>query len=117
MCRRIGAYFGVRLSLPGLPDGAGLWADLRSEDADTFRPGTRVLAKWDEAAPGQPIYSATAIETGLALRLVFHQSLRQTEDLLRSIADVLEIDIAIPDHTTLSRWGGGLAHPAEDGRS
>jgi len=57
---------------------------------------------------GQPIYSDTAIETGLALRLVFHQSLRGTEGLLRSIADVLDIDIAIPDHTTLSRRGSGL---------
>jgi hypothetical protein len=28
--------------------------------------------------------------------------------LLRSIADVLTIDIAIPDHTTLSRSGAGL---------
>jgi hypothetical protein len=42
---------------------------------------------------GQPIYSAIAIETGLALRLVFHQPLRQTEGLLRSIADVLGVDI------------------------
>ena len=45
---------------------------------------------------GQPIYSATAIENGLALRLVFHQPLRQTEGLLRSIAGVLKVDIAIP---------------------
>jgi hypothetical protein len=57
---------------------------------------------------GQPIYSAIAIETGLALRLVFHHPLRQTKGLLRSIADVLGVDIAIPDHTTLSRRGGGL---------
>ena len=28
--------------------------------------------------------------------------------MLRSIADVLGVDIAIPDHTTLSRRGGGL---------
>jgi hypothetical protein len=28
--------------------------------------------------------------------------------LRRSIADVLKIDIALPDHTTLSRRGGGL---------
>jgi transposase len=28
--------------------------------------------------------------------------------MLRSIADVLAVDIAIPDHTTLSRRGGGL---------
>src|SRR5205823_10402442 len=57
---------------------------------------------------GQPVYSAIAIETGLALRLVFHQPLRQTEGMLRSIAAALGIDIAIPDHTTLSRRGGGL---------
>jgi hypothetical protein len=57
---------------------------------------------------GQPIYSAIAIETSLALRPVFHQPLRQTEGSLRSIAEVLKIDIAIPDHTTLSRRGGGL---------
>jgi hypothetical protein len=60
------------------------------------------------ARGGQPIYSAIAIETGLALRLVFHQPLRQTEGLLRSIVDVLGISITIPDHTTLSRRGGGL---------
>jgi hypothetical protein len=41
-------------------------------------------------------------------RLVFHQPLRQTEGLLRSIAEVLGISIAIPDHTTLSRRAGGL---------
>jgi hypothetical protein len=32
----------------------------------------------------------------------------KTEGLLRSIANVLSISIAIPDHTTLSRRGGGL---------
>src|SRR5258707_2895071 len=70
------------------------------------------VAAWHAPATGarggQPIYSAIAIETGLALRLVFHQPLRQTEGLLRSIADVLGISIAIPDHTTLSRRAGGL---------
>ena len=70
------------------------------------------VAAWRAPATGkrggQAIYSAIAIETSLALRLVFHQPLRQTEGLVRSIADVLKIDIAIPDHTTLSRRGGGL---------
>src|ERR1700733_312083 len=70
------------------------------------------VAAWHAPATrergGQPIYSAIAIETGLALRLVFHQPFRQTEGLLRSIADVLGVDIAIPDHTTLSRRSGGL---------
>ena len=68
------------------------------------------VAAWHAPATkergGQPIYSAIAIETGLALRLVFHQPLRQTEGLLRSIADLLGVDVAIPDHTTLSRRGG-----------
>ncbi len=80
------------------------------------------MAAWHAPATGkrggQPLYSATAIETGLALRLVFHQPLRQAEGLLRSIAEVLEVDIAIPDHTTLSCRGGGLTVlPKRIGRS
>ena len=51
------------------------------------------IAAWQAPATGkrggQPIYSAITIETSLALRLVFRQPLRQTEGLLRSIADVL----------------------------
>src|ERR1700726_3691607 len=88
-------------------------------DAASIRRGSlpvwftdAAVAAWHAPATGerggQPIYSAIAMETSLALRLVFHQPLRQTEGLLRSIADVLNIDIAIPDHTTLSRRGGGL---------
>ena len=57
---------------------------------------------------GQPVYSDLAIETGLALRLVLHQPLRQTEGALRSIADLLGAQIRIPDHTTFSRRGGKL---------
>jgi transposase len=88
-------------------------------DAALIRRGSLTLWFSDEAieawhAPatgergGQPVYSAIAIETGLALRLVFHQPLRQTEGMLRSVAGALGIDIAIPDHTTLSRRGGGV---------
>jgi Transposase DDE domain len=70
------------------------------------------VAAWHAPATGerggQLVYSALAIETGLALRLVFHQPLRQTEGMLRSIVEVLKVDIAIPDHTTLSRRGGGV---------
>jgi hypothetical protein len=51
------------------------------------------IAEWRAPATGrrggQLIYSALAIETALTIRLVFHQPLRQTEGLLRSIADVL----------------------------
>ena len=70
------------------------------------------VAAWHAPATGarggQPIYSGIAIETGLALRLVLHLPLRQTEGALRSIAGLLGVEIRIPDHTTLSRRGGGL---------
>ena len=73
------------------------WPDY---DAALVRRGALTVWFTDEAiaawrAPatgrrgGQPIYSALAIETALTIRLVFHQPLRQTEGLLRSIADVL----------------------------
>ena len=35
--------------------------------------------------------------------MVFHLPLRQTEGFLRCLAELLEIDLPIPDHTTLSR--------------
>jgi len=92
------------------------WPDY---DAALIRRGSltvwfteEAVAAW-HASPtgergGQPTYSAIAIETCLALRLVFHQPLRQTEGLMHSIAALLEVDIAIPDHTTLSRRSSGL---------
>jgi hypothetical protein len=60
------------------------------------------------ARGGQAISADIAIETGLALRLVLHQPLRQTEGALRSIADLFGVQIRIPDHFTLSRHSGGL---------
>jgi Transposase DDE domain len=58
------------------------------------------VAAWQAPAIGergaQPVYSSLAIETGLALRLVFHQPLRQTEGMLRSIVEVLRVDMPCP---------------------
>jgi Transposase DDE domain len=56
---------------------------------------------------GQPVYSDLAIETGLALRLVLHQPLRQNEDALRLIANLLGFEIRIPDQhgvRSCRRW-------------
>ena len=47
----LGSLTRVRVSLPDLPDHAGLWADIASERAETMKPGRRVLASWDAAAP------------------------------------------------------------------
>src|SRR5215831_17509209 len=52
---------------------------------------------------GQPYYSALAIKTALALRALFRLALRQTEGLIGSIIRLLGLDLAIPDHSTLSR--------------
>ena len=52
---------------------------------------------------GQPHYSALAITTALTLRAVFRLALRQTEGLIGSILRLLGLDLAVPDHTTLSR--------------
>jgi len=52
---------------------------------------------------GQRKFSDYAIETALALRLVFQLPLRQTEGFLRSVLALMEVDVDAPDHTTLSR--------------
>ena len=54
--------------------------------------------------PGGPrTYADITIEAALTIRLVLHLPLRQTEGFLRSLARMLEVDLPIPDHTTLSR--------------
>ena len=57
---------------------------------------------------GQPRYSALAITTALTLRAVFRLALRQTEGLIASLLRLLDLDLAAPDHSTLSRRGETL---------
>jgi hypothetical protein len=51
---------------------------------------------------GQPRYSALAIAKALTLRAVFRPALRQTEGLIGSVLRLLGLDLAAPDHSTLS---------------
>jgi hypothetical protein len=60
---------------------------------------------------GQPHYSALAIRTALTLRAVFRLALRQTEGLIGSIVQLLRLDLAVPDHSTLSRRAETLEVP------
>ncbi len=60
---------------------------------------------------GQPSYSALAIATALTLRAVFRLALRQTEGLIGSILQLLGLDLAVPDHSTLSRRAETLEVP------
>jgi hypothetical protein len=52
---------------------------------------------------------ALAITTALTLRAVFRLPLRQTEGLIGSVIRLLGLDLAVPDHSTLSRRAETLA--------
>jgi len=87
------------------------WAEydaaLRQRGSLTIWFTEDAIAAWN-AEPrttrgGQSRYSVLAIKTALTLRAVFRLALRQTEGLIGSILRLLGIDLAIPDHSTLSR--------------
>src|SRR6187401_3530550 len=95
------------------------WAEydaaLRQRGSLTVWFTEAAIAAW-RAAPrttrgGQPHYSALAIRTALTLRAVFRPALRQTEGLVGSILRLLGLDLAVPDHTTLSRRVATLEVP------
>ena len=82
-------------------------AALRQRGSLTVWFTDAAIAAW-KAAPrttrgGQSRYSALAIATALTLRSVFRLALRPTEGLIGSIIALLGLDLAVPDHTTLSR--------------
>ena len=88
-------------------------AGLRRRGDLTFWVDEAALAGWHaprRSTPGgQPRYSELAIELVLTLRLVFHLALRQAEGFTRSVLALLGLDLAVPDHTTLSRRGQAFA--------
>jgi hypothetical protein len=82
-------------------------AGLRRRGSLTLWVSEEAIAAW-RAVPrmtpgGQALYSDTAIETAVMVRLVFHQPLRQTEGLLSSLLALMGVDLPVPDHTTISR--------------
>src|SRR5688572_1296755 len=59
---------------------------------------------------GRPTsYSDIVIETAVMLRLAMGKPWRQTEGMLRSIIQMLGLDLSVPDHTTLSRRSARLS--------
>jgi len=95
------------------------WSDydaaLRQRGSLTVWFTEEAIATW-QAEPrttrgGQPHYSALAILTALTLRAVFRLALRQTEGLIGSIIRLLGLDLAVPDHSTLSRRAEALDVP------
>ena len=95
------------------------WAEydaaLRQRGSLTIWFTEEAIAAW-RAEPrrtrgGQPHYSALAIRTALTLRAVFRLALRQTEGLIGSVLHLLGLDLAVPDHSTLSRRAATLKVP------
>jgi hypothetical protein len=90
-------------------------ASLRQRGSLTVWFSDEAIAAW-QAAPrttrgGQPWYSPLAILTALTLRAVFRLALRQTEGLIGSIIRLLGLNLAVPDHSTLSRRAETLDVP------
>src|SRR5215204_1334071 len=90
-------------------------AGLRARGSLTVWFTPEAVAAW-AAAPrttrgGQASYSDLAIATTLTLRAVFRLALRQTEGLIGSVLQLLDLDLPVPDHSTLSRRAETLAVP------
>ena len=105
-----------RHHIPKQRHGVTNWAAydiaLRQRGSLTVWFTDAAIAAW-QAEPratrgGQPRYSALAITTALTLRAVFRLALRQTEGLIASILRLLGLDLAAPDHSTISRRGETL---------
>jgi hypothetical protein len=96
-------------------------ASLRERGSLTVWFTDEAIAAW-RAEPrtnqgGQPWYSPLAILTALTLRAVFRLALRQTEGLIGSIIRLLDLDLPVPDHTTLSRRAETLDVPRPRSRA
>src|SRR5690349_10046028 len=106
-----------RHHIPKQQDRVTNWSEydaaLRQRGSLTLWFSEEAIAAW-RAEPrttrgGQPRYSAVAIATALTLRTVFRLALRQTEGLIGSVIHLLGLDLAVPDHSTLSRRAERLA--------
>jgi hypothetical protein len=108
-----------RQHIPKQRHRAANWAEydaaLRGRGSLTIWFTDAAIAAW-QAEPrttrgGQPRYSSLAITAALTLQAVFRLALRQTEGLTGSIIALLGLDLAVPDHTTLSRRAETLEMP------
>ena len=69
--------------------------------------------RWYNQGPSQRgaqlVYSDQTIEWMLTLRVLFGLLLRQTQDFIQSLLDLMGLVLAVPDYSTLSRRQGALA--------
>ncbi len=72
------------------------------------------VAQWehlnDEVKRGRPfVYSDMAVECLLVLREVFRLPYRQTEGLARSLMQLMEVALRVPDYSSLAKRAGKLS--------
>ncbi len=106
-----------RHHIPKMPFKVTNWpeyeAGLRRRGSLTMWITESAIDGWS-AAPrstpgGQAAYSDGAIQTCLMLRAAFKLPLRQAEGLLSSFIELVGCELAVPDHTTVSRRAIKLA--------
>jgi transposase len=81
---------------------------LKHRGSLTFWVDEAVLEAWyNPTLSGKPgasnDYSDLAIITFVTLKSVYHQAGRQTQGLLESLFVLMQIDLEVPDHSTVSR--------------
>ena len=90
-------------------------AGLRSRDSLTVWFTEEAIEGWRPAPRitrgGQSSYSDLAIARALTMRALFNLALRQTEGLIASILQLFGLDLAVPNHKTLSRRAETLEVP------
>jgi len=79
----------------------------------TYWFSDEVLAQWhhanEQSKVGHPfVYSDTAIECLLSIRELFRLPYRQTEGLARSLVRLMEVEVEIPDYTSLAKRAATL---------
>jgi hypothetical protein len=79
----------------------------------TFWFSDDVIDQWEHANEatkvGHPfVYSDLAIESLLMLRELFRLPYRQTEGLGRSLVELMQVDVTIPDYTSLAKRAAKL---------
>lgn len=72
------------------------------------------LVQWehgnDEVKRGRPfVYSDAAVECLLVLREVFRLPYRQTEGLARSLVQLMQVDLRVPDYSSLAKRAAKLS--------
>jgi transposase len=96
------------------------WAEynqsLRERGNITLWFTQEAIEKWHpekQGKRGRPFeYSEHAINTALLVREVFKLPLRQTEGFLNSIVSMMDVDIEIPDFSSISKRSGKLSRLA-----